>query len=601
MKMCAFNEISTLFLLIICLVSCLGTVTENSKLDGFPTQRRASRSADGSLAPIDCQLGHWTEWTPCFACQEKKYRHRKLQQPAKFEGRQCAGYLWDEAFCKTTEKCAPQIQCGEDFQCEETGRCIKLHLRCNGEQDCRDGSDERDCDAASDHETVCRNLFPIPGSETAVRGFNILTQDENQYVYDPTYYGGQCEYVYNGEWRDLKYDPACERLYYGDDEKHFRKPYNFHLYQFLAHADSGFSSAFYEDARDLLDAIKRDTSSSLGFTLGIGPGDSPVSVQFGTSREKAAGSLRNITKYSEKNTGFVRVMTKVQTARFKMRRNNLVLDEDFLQSLMELPEKYNYGLYAKFINDYGTHFLTSGTMGGIFEYILVVDQEMMKAAELTSETMSSCIGQTLGISVVSEEEGLETTLKASKKECEDSGLMRHNSAEQKQLIKDVISRVRGGSAASSGRFLTDFNAATYRHWGRSLKYNPIVVDFELQPIYEVIHRSNLREMEAKRENMKRAYEEYLNEFNACRCGPCQNNGEPILNGDICLCQCKLGYDGPACEKTSRTGTSADGSWSCWTAWSQCQSGTRRRSRECNNPAPKGGVWCLGKNAQTEYC
>jgi complement component 8 subunit alpha len=51
-------------------------------------------------------------------------------------------------------------------------------------------------------------------------------------VYDARYYGGQCETIYNGEWRELRYDPACERLYYGDDEKYFRKPYNFLKYHF---------------------------------------------------------------------------------------------------------------------------------------------------------------------------------------------------------------------------------------------------------------------------------------------------------------------------------------------------------------------------------
>ncbi|XP_030062877.1 complement component C8 alpha chain [Microcaecilia unicolor] len=601
MKMPASNHISSLILLIIYFLSCLGTITGDSKLDEFLALRRDSRSADGTSAPVDCQLGQWAEWTPCFACQEKKYRHRRLQQPAKFEGRICAGYLWDEASCKTTERCVPQNQCGEDFQCEETGRCIKPHLRCNGEPDCRDASDERDCDAANDRETFCKTLFPIPGSEVAVRGFNILTQDEMQYVYDPTYYGGQCEYVYNGEWRDLKYDPTCERLYYGDDEKYFRKPYNFHLYQFQAHADSGFSSEYYEDARDLLNAIKKDKSFSIGLTLGISFSDIPVGVQYGVSSEKSVGSLQNITKHTEKNTAFIRFLTKVQTARFKMRRNNIALDEDFLLSLMELPERYNYGLYAKFINDYGTHFLTSGTMGGVYEYILVVDQDVMRAMELNSEQISSCFGQSLSVSVVDQDMGLETRWTTSEKKCKESGFLKSDSSEQKQLIKDVISLVRGGDTGSSAAFLHDINAAAYRRWGRSLKYNPVVIDFELQPIYEVVHRSQLRGMETRKQNMKKAFDEYINEFNACRCGPCQNNGEPILNGATCLCQCKSGYEGSACEKTSRTGTTADGSWSCWTAWSQCQAGTRRRTRECNNPTPKGGMWCIGKNAQTEYC
>ena len=70
----------------------------------------------------------------------------------------------------------------------------------------------------------------------------------------------------------------------------------------------------------------------------------------------------------------------VQTAHFKMRRENIVLDEGMLQSLMELPERYHYGMYAKFINDYGTHYITSGSMGGVYEYILVLNREKMETA-----------------------------------------------------------------------------------------------------------------------------------------------------------------------------------------------------------------------------
>lgn len=56
-----------------------------------------------------------------------------------------------------------------------------------------------------------------------------------------------------------------------------------------------------------------------------------------------------------------------------------MLDEGMLQSLMELPEQYHYGMYAKFINDYGTHYITSGSMGGIYEYILVLDKVKMES------------------------------------------------------------------------------------------------------------------------------------------------------------------------------------------------------------------------------
>ncbi|XP_049731925.1 complement component C8 alpha chain [Elephas maximus indicus] len=571
---------------------------------GTTVQEKVNRRADQHSTPtaVACQLSSWSEWTDCFPCQNQKYRYRSLLQPNKFGGAICSGDVWDQASCHSPLDCLRQARCGEDFQCKETGRCLKRHLLCNGDRDCLDGSDEDDCEDVRVIDNDCSQYDPIPGSERAALGYNILTQEEAQSVYDASYYGGQCETVYNGEWRELRYDPACERLYYGDDEKYFRKPYNFLKYHFEALADTEISSELYDDANSLLSEVKNEKSRSWGVTLGIGFSKIPINVEAGITGSKYSAFLKKLDQYNEKKYGFIRIFTKVQTAHFKMRRDNIVLDEGMLEALMELPEQYNYGMYAKFINDYGTHYITSGSMGGTYEYILVLDKERMESYGITSDDVKKCFGGSIGIeiNIRNPKGGLKGGL--SGENCRRFGAGKTESDRKSMAVEDIISRVRGGSAALSGGLTHSESIITYRSWGRSLKYNPTVIDFKVQPIYELLRHTNLGPQEAKSQNLRRALDQYLLEFNACRCGPCFNNGEPILEGTHCRCQCPLGRRGPACEQMELEGAKADGRWSCWSSWSSCRAGTRERRRECNNPAPKnGGATCPGWKMQTQAC
>ena len=60
----------------------------------------------------------------------------------------------------------------------------------------------------------------------------------------------------------------------------------------------------------------------------------------------------------------------------------------------------------------------------------------------------------------------------------------------------------------------------------------------------------------KRLYLKRALEEYLDEFDPCHCQPCQNGGIATVEGTQCQCHCKPYTFGVACEQGVLVGNEA---------------------------------------------
>ncbi|XP_052332656.1 complement component C8 alpha chain [Oncorhynchus keta] len=550
-------------------------------------------------APINCKMKMWSSWTPCDSCTDKKFRFRYMEKASQFGGRLCLDSQWEELACPTAQAvCWEPDICGERFTCNATGRCVSQALRCNGEVDCDDESDETDCEQVDDRQDKCSTLLPVPGAGRGTQGFNILTGEFVDHVLDPQYYGGQCEYVYNGEWRKLIYDPFCENLHYNEDEKNYRKPYNFHTYRFMAQATSEGSSEYYEDMARLLKARKTEDSFNLGVTVGI------QYVEFGVSGNVESEFLTYLTKYTNQELGFIRLQSKVQTAQFKMRSEGLMLHEDMYLSLMELPEeKYDFGLYSRFLNTYGTHYVTQGIMGGTLEYVAVVNTTAMTTSKIDAEQLKGCLGGSIGISSpIGKTKQVEVGGKLEFKGCKGTGSYEKEMYGSSSLIKDIVTLVKGGSTGSSGGLLAIKDPDTYRKWGLSLKYNPTLIEFETLPIFELVRLSTAGDhVGARPAHLRRAWEEYLLQFNSCRCAPCRHDGIPVLSQTSCHCICKQGFGGEACEETLRKGSTTDGAWSCWGTWSSCQSGSKTRRRSCDNPQPDGGAACLGSSSQNQRC
>ncbi|KAM6918337.1 complement component C8 alpha chain [Xenentodon cancila] len=553
--------------------------------------------AVSSLVPINCKQGGWSSWTTCDSCTDKTFRFRYLEKPSQFGGTDCIDPIWARLACPAaTTPCLVPDYCGESFTCKETGRCISQSLRCNGEADCDDFSDEDECEHFNQRDDKCSTLLPIPGAERGTQGFIVLTGDFMDQVLDPKYFGGKCEYVYNGEWRKFSYDTFCENLHYNEDEKNYRKPYNYHAYRFVAEATSQGSHEYFEDMQSLLKARKTMSSSSGGVTLGV------QYVEVGKSVSKESEFLSNLTQYNSQDLGFIRLWSKVQTAHFKMRTNQLMLHEDFYVALMELPEQYDFGMYSHFLNTFGTHYITEGTMGGVLEYVYVLNKAAMATSNIEVKKAESCLGSSLGISYPASK-SLTVGVQVKDKECDGQTNIFESEGSSSGVVENIVTLVKGGVTETGAGVLVIRNPDTYRKWGESLKYNPVLIEYETMPIYELVRLSTAADHAGARvTNLRRAVDEYLQQFDPCRCAPCRHNGMPVLSGTSCRCMCKSGYQGMACEQTLRRDAVTDGSWSCWGSWSSCTSGRKTRTRACNNPAPdQGGAACLGSPTQTQHC
>ncbi|XP_071657903.1 complement component C6 isoform X5 [Patagioenas fasciata] len=474
------------------------------------------RVCNQQTCPINCQLGDFGPWSECDPCIKKQFRVRTLLRPSQFGGQACTEPLVDSRPCFPTKLCnIAEVDCKNKFQCE-TGRCIAKKLECNGENDCGDNSDERNC---GKKKTVCNRKYEsLPGVQLIASGFHILAGESRGEVLGNSFNGGQCSTVKHNDTRKLYRVPA------------------------------------------------------------------------------------NLEAISFQNSNFIRVHKVISVANFTMKQSDLQLSDVFLKALNHLPLEYNYILYSRIFDDFGTHYYTSGKMGGSYDILYQYSSEELKNSGLAVDESTECVR-------------IETTRRVffrKKKKvstrCTTNRMTVKHGGSILESAEQSVSLVKGGRSEYAAALAWEKKGAfpghtVFTNWLESTKDNPVVIDFEVSPIMDLV--KNVPCAVTKRHHLWRALREYAGTFDPCRCAPCPNNGRPVLSGTECLCLCQAGTYGKNCETRAPgyKSVAVDGHWGCWSEWSPCDASFKtRRTRECNNPSPmNGGKPCEGEREEEEDC
>ncbi|NXV36158.1 CO9 protein, partial [Rissa tridactyla] len=522
--------------------------------------------------PIDCKLSSWSAWGPCDPCTYQRYRSRYIQQFGQFGGTPCLETLGDTQSCKTSQVCPeePEPGCGADFQCS-SGRCIKRRLVCNVDNDCGDFSDEDDCD--SDPQSPCRQ-HDIDVSEvgrTAGQGINVLGMQPMASPFDNEFFNGLCERVRDGNTRT-----------------YYRKPWNVHVLVYDTKADKTFTSVFYHDRVKMLREVyiekKKHFNADLSLkyipTEGSKKNGSEVNFKYHYSKNSSLSSILQSSTERVKwhihllsspciqNQTFLLIKGKIQLGRFQMRSRDVRLTDSFLDDLNSLPAEYDKGEYFKFLEDYGTHYAVSGTVGGKYELVYVLDNYAMSRLGITVEDVKKCLGYHLDASIIYKNLHADVNIDRGKCEkiyvkdrckyililyyifCLRKDYTKH---QDDAVIDDVISLVDGGKIDFSVKIKEMLlrgskmvNVEDYIQWAKSLVDAPVVIQQRPSPIQTLVP-VKMRDAYLKKQNLERAIKDYITEYSVCKCEPCKNGGTLVLVDGACTCMCSSYFKGIACQ------------------------------------------------------
>ncbi|EGV92850.1 Complement component C6 [Cricetulus griseus] len=256
----------------------------------------------------------------------------------------------------------------------------------------------------------------------------------------------------------------------------------------------------------------------------------------------------NLETVNFEESSFVRIHKAIKVFNFTMKTTDLQLSDVFLKALHHLPLEYNSALYSRIFDDFGTHYFTSGSLGGKYDLLYQFSNQELQNSGLTEEETRHCVQYETKTRFL-----FFTIHRNTEERCTTNKLSEKYEGSFLQGSEKAISLVQGGRSHQAAALAWEKGTSgpeekVFSEWVESVKENPAVIDFELAPITDLVR--NIPCAVTKRNNLRKAFQEYAAKFDPCQCAPCPNNGRPRLSGTECLCVCQSGTYGENCERRS---------------------------------------------------
>ncbi|KAJ3605097.1 hypothetical protein NHX12_027147 [Muraenolepis orangiensis] len=420
-----------------------------------------------------------------------------------------------------------------------------------------------------------------------MRGINILGSSPGQNPFFNDFFNGVC----NQMW-----DPT--------QRGNIRLPWNVASLNYETTVEETISREIYKSSDSLINEIltekKRGVDGGMSFEVGAKEVKGKLGVDVGYETTDMVKEIMEYTK--TKSMQFIRVQGRLQFASYRMRPRDLRVADGFLADVRHLPLEYEKSAYFDFMEMYGTHYTRHGKLGGEYQLVYALNQNVVTNKQVTQTGLKKCLSVDVKAGISGNIKGVDLDL---------SGHVKPHGCDDLVKTKTVFVGMSGGdgdtAAALKAKVKKDgmMDSEIYQRWAASVIQNPAVIFSEPEPIYTVIPL-DMPDVNVRVANLKRGLADYVAEYNLCKCQPCQNGGTLVLMDGKCVCLCDPLYKGLACQTTkpNQAGITVvappavqEGNWGCWSSWSTCRSLRHSRVRTCK---PRGDT-CRGTDSEDQDC